>query len=207
MDSTKDIQNIENAGELQDMRRQLAEMKAQLDQQAIVNDKMLSETMSGKMSWIRKLIVTEMASIPFIVVLFIFIKKFMCLSWWNYGFMVVMCIIDTYLDYRINIKALGGSDYLRDNLLTTMRKLEKMKRQRRIQQYVMIPLLMVWLFWSGLESYFSLPNGINCIEDAMMFGGAVGMLAGGVIGMIAAVFIYLKMQKTNDSMIDSIKDL
>lgn len=170
MDSTKDIQNIENAGELQEMRRQLAEMKAQLDQQAIVNDKMLSETMSGKMSWIRKLIVMEMASIPLIVVIFIFIKEFMGLSWWNYGFMVVMCIVDTYLDYRINIKALGGSDYLRDNLLATMRKLEKMKRQRRIQQYVMMPLLMVWLLWSGLESYFSLPDGINGIEDAMAFG-------------------------------------
>lgn len=203
----KDIQSLDKLDEMSEMRRQLEEMKAQLDRQTIVNDKMLSATMSGKMSWIRKMIVMEMISLPFIVLLFIFIKEFLHLSWWNYGFMLVMCVVDTFLDYRINIRSIRSNDYLRDNLLTTMRKLEQMKRQRRRQQYVMMPLLVVWLMWSGLEACSSLPDGINGIEDAMSLGGAVGMIVGGLCGLVAAVVIYLKMQKTNDDVISQIKDM
>lgn len=206
MEDRKDIQ-IENVDEMNEMRQQLAQMKAQLDRQTIVNDKMLSETMRGRMSWIRRLIIMEMVSLPFIAFFFILIKEFLHLSWWNYAFMLIMCVIDTYIDYRVNVKAVGDSDYLRDNLLTTMRKLEQMKRQRRLQQFIMMPLLVVWLLWTGVETYLSLPDGINSIEDAMRLGGAVGMVIGGFCGMIVAVYVYLKMQKTSDDVIGKIKGL
>ena len=207
MDTTKDMQNIGKSDEMGEMRRQLAEMKAQLERQTIVNDKMLSATMRGRMSWIRKIVVAEMISLPFIALFFIFIKEFLNLSWWNYGFMVLMCVVDTLLDYHINIRSVRSSDYLRDNLITTMRKLQQMKSQRRMQQFVMMPLLVVWLLWSGLEAYFSLPDGVNGIEDAMVLGGAVGMVVGGLCGLVVAVIIYLKMQKTNDDVISQIKEM
>ena len=39
------------------------------------------------------------------------------LSWWNYAFINILCCIDVYFDYKINLSSLSEADYLKGNLM------------------------------------------------------------------------------------------
>lgn len=200
------IQN-EGTAELDEMRRQLSEMKEQLDGQEIINERLIAESMSGKMSWIKKLVWIEIASLPFIFLLWIFIKEWLQLSWANVLFMFAMCIIDVWFDYRINVKGISDDDYMRSNLVATINKLVTMKRRRGLQTLIMVSVLVAWLVWTGIEAFSHVPLNADTIENAAMVGGLAGMCIGAVAGIIAAIVIFRKMQRTNDELISQIKDL
>ena len=56
--------NINNDLQLQEMRQQMTELKQQLDRQQIVNEQLLRQSMTSKMSWIKRYIWVEAAMIP-----------------------------------------------------------------------------------------------------------------------------------------------
>lgn len=193
--------------ELDEMRRQLSEMKKQLDGQEIINERLIAESMSGKMSWIKKFVWIEIASLPVIFLLWIAIKGWLQLSWANVLFMFIMCVVDVWFDYRINVKGISDDDYMRCNLVATINKLVTMKRRRGLQTLIMVSVCVAWFVWTGIEAFSHVPLNADTIENAAMTGGLVGMCIGAVAGIIAAVVIFRKMQRTNDELISQIKDL
>ena len=56
--------------DLEIMRQQLAELKRRLDTQQIVNKGLLRKLMRRKASWLNRLVIVEIASLPFIYLIF-----------------------------------------------------------------------------------------------------------------------------------------
>lgn len=201
------MENNNQNTELELMRSQMEDFKAQLDKQKIVNEKMIIGSMKKSMSWIKRYVYFECCLVPLIAVSWFAIKEFAHLSWLNYAFLMTMVIVDVIADYRINVSAIGDADYSRDNLLTTMSKLTRMKRQRSICMMISMPALIVWLLWSGIEAWIYMPADAPDFARGAMYGGIVGGVIGGVCGLIFAFRIFFKMQRTNDEVISQINEL
>ena len=201
------INDNNNNNELEIMRTQLNALKSQLAQQEIVTENLIIDAMKKKMTWIKKYVIFQICLIPVLAIIWAAIAPICGISWWNYAFLITMCCIDVFADYRINVTALSDDDYLRGNLVTTVKKLLKMKRYRALQMAICIPLIIVWLLWAGIEAYNALPEATSEFQEAFISGGLIGGVIGGICGLIFAFSIYRKMQRTNDEVIAQINDL
>ena len=177
------MENNQNYNELEVLHSQMEDFKAQLNQQKIVNEKLIIRSMKKSMSWIKKYIYFEFCLIPVIAIMWLGIKEFAHLSWFNYLF--VMAIV----------------------VLTTISKLTRMKRQRSIQMILFMPAFVVWLLWSGVEAWTALPADAPDFVRGAVYGGLVGGVIGGVVGLVVAFRIFFKMQRTNDEVISQINEL
>ena len=198
--------NISENIELAELKSQMENLKKQLSDQEIINDKLIRESMKKKMSWIKKYIIFEVCLMPLIIFAWLGIRYYCHLSWANYFFMIILCFVSIIVDYYININSIKDDDYNRNNLVETIKKLTKMKRQRAIQMVIQMPLLVCWILWAGVEAYNALPGIANEFQQGFIQGGIIGGAIGGVIGIIFAVSLYFKMQRTNDEIINQINE-
>lgn len=197
--------NINNDLQLQQMRQQMTELKQQLDRQEIVNERLLRQSMTSKMSWIKRYIWLEIALIPVVLLILAPIHAMLGLSWWLYGFLALMLVVDVAADWRINHVDLG--QLLTGNLVEASRQLTLMKKQRAWAFVLGIVGVIVWIVWFLIELKHA--QGIQNTDFLNGFaqGGFLGGIIGGVLGLIAAIIIFRKMQRTNDEVISQIDQL
>lgn len=198
------MEKINNNNELEIMRSQMASFKKQLEQQEIINSRIMSESMKKKFSWIKKMIIGEIILIPIFLYLAFATKYYLDLSWWSTSTFIILLLCDVWCDYDINMRAIKNSDYSRDNLVNTMEKLLRMKQRRTKQAAIMLITLIGLIIWLSIEISLHLMS-IN--TDTGMWGAFYGGVVGGVIGIAVSWWIYRKMQKTNDEMIKHIEEI
>lgn len=201
------MENNNQNAELELMRSQMEDFKAQLDKQKIVNEKMIIGSMKKSMSWIKRYVYFECSLVPLIAVSWLAIKEFAHLSWLNYAFLMTMVIVSVIADYRINVSAISDADYSCNNLLTTIKKLTRMKRLRSIEMMIEMPAIVLWLLWSSIEAWIYMPADAPDFMRGAVYGGIVGGVIGGFCGLIFAFRIFFKMQRTNDEVISQINEL
>ena len=111
--------------------------------------------------------------------------------------------------YRINVASLKLEKVEENSLTDTMQKLLEMKQARAKSFYIMMPLLIVWSAWTGIEMYMNLGTMFTpgSLMESAAQGGFIGLLIGIPVGIFAAIRIYRKMQRTNESLIEQIKDM
>ena len=198
------MEKINNNNELEIMRSQMASFKKQLEQQEIINSRIMAESMKKKFSWIKKMIIGEIILIPILLYLAFAAKYYLDLSWWSTGTFIILLLCDVWCDYDINMRAIKNSDYSRDNLVNTMEKLLRMKQRRTKQTAIMLIALIGLIIWLSIEISLHLIS-INAATG--MWGVFYGGVVGGVIGIAVSWWIYRKMQKTNDEMIKQIEEI
>lgn len=198
------MEKINNNNELEIMRSQMASFKKQLEQQEIINSRIMSESMKKKFSWIKKMIIGEIILIPIFLYLAFAAKYNFNLSWWSVVTFVILLLCDIWCDYDINMRAIKDSDYSRDNLVNTMEKLLRMKQRRTKQAAIMLITLIGLIIWFSIEISLHL---ISINAATRMWGVFYGDVVGGVIGIAVSWWIYCKMQKTNDEMIKQIEEI
>lgn len=198
------MEKINNNNELEIMRSQMAPFKKQLEQQEIINSRIMAESMKKKFSWIKKMIIGEIILIPIFLYLAFAAKYYLDLSWWSTSTFIILLLCDVWCDYDINMRAIKNSDYSRDNLVNTMEKLLRMKQRRTKQAAVMLITLIGLIIWFSIEISLHL---MSIDADTGMWGVFYGGVVGGVIGIAVSWWIYRKMQKTNDEMIKHIEEI
>lgn len=198
------MEKINNNNELEIMRSQMASFKKQLEQQEIINSRIMSESMKKKFSWIKKMIIGEIILIPIFLYLAFAAKYYLDLSWWSTSTFIILLLCDIWCDYDINMRAIKDSDYSRDNLVNTMEKLLRMKQRRTKQAAIMLITLIGLIIWLSIEISLHL---ISINAATRMWGVFYGGVVGGVIGIAVSWWIYCKMQKTNDEMIKQIEEI
>lgn len=198
------MEKINNNNELEIMRSQMASFKKQLEQQEIINSRIMAESMKKKFSWIKKMIIGEIILIPIFLYLAFAAKYNFNLSWWSISTFIILLLCDVWCDYDINMRAIKNSDYSRDNLVNTMKKLQRMKQRRTKQTVIMLTATIVMSIWLLIEIGFHL---IAINADTGMWLVFYGGGTGAFIGVVAAWWIYRKMQKTNDEMIKQIEEI
>lgn len=190
--------------EMENLREQMQAFKSQLDKQKILNEQLIINSMKKNISWIKKFIIFEVCTIPLIALAWVWLKNLLGLSWYNYAFMMFAVIVDVYADYRINVSSLSDADYSSNNLITTATKLYRMKYQRRQTMLIEIPLFLIWIVWCVMES---LAHVAQATDTYLAYGNIIGMVIGALISIPVAIYVYRKMQKTNDALISQIREL
>ena len=197
--------NINNDLQLEQMRQQMTELKQQLDKQQIVNEQLLRQSMTSKMSWIKRDIWVEAAMIPVLLLILAPIHAMLGLSWWLYGFLAVMLVVDVAADFRIN--RIDRNQLLSGNLVEASRQLTQMKKHRAWAFALGMVVVIIWIVWFLIELKNCQGMQDSDFLNGFAQGGIVGGIIGGVIGLIVAWIIYSKMQRTNDEVIRSIDQL
>ena len=137
------MEKINNNNELEIMRSQMASFKKQLEQQEIINSRIMAESMKKKFSWIKRMIIGEIILTPILLYLAFAAKYYFDLSWWSVGTFIILLLCDVWCDYDINMRAIKDSDYSHDNLIDTIEKLVKMKQRRAKQTVIMLTATIV----------------------------------------------------------------
>lgn len=189
--------NNENNNELDVMRQQLGILKQKLNEQTIVNDKLIRKAMSRKMSWIMKYIWFELLCLlPFATLCFVMMKLMLpTISWFPIIGIILLMLADILLDFYVN--RTSAKDWLSENLVETGRRLVWMKRMRWWQLAISLPIAIALFAW-----YFS-----GFTENEMLRSIIAGGIVGGVIGFCIGIYILIKMNRTNDELIQQIRDL
>ena len=183
---------------MDEMRQQMETLKKKLGQQEIVNDRLMRRSMKSKMSWINRYLVFEIFLIPFVAIMMLLLVFQHNVSWWWYGFTLLMVTADVCADWYINY--LPSNAFQQNDLLETAKKLVRMKQLRRWSTIIGFSVLIFWGGWLFAELW-----NIRESEIAIAMMTSVGI--GGLIGTAIGLYIYFKMQQTNDEIIDQIENL
>lgn len=195
-----------NMTELEQMREQMNIFKRRLDEQQIVNEQLVRNSMGGKMSWIENFVWGEIILVPILLLIFVPFHAQMGLSWWLFAFLAVGLIADVIGDFIIN--RIPKSQLLSGDLVETSQRLVKMKKQRA-QWFIMgLIFVLIWIVWFCAELIMSSKAASCASNDGTLSYVVIGGIAvGGTIGVIVACLIFRKMQNTNNQIIEQINQI
>ena len=191
--------------EFEEMRQQLDILKNKLDNQTLINDKLIRQSMLNKMSFMKKY-----TWVSFLVLLFIYyayneVRITFNLSWWFYGATVIFMTFNVCLDAYIN--RFNKEAFLNGDLIATSLQMQRMKKLRKRSLLSGIFFMTIWISWFVIELYkgSGAANGGDhtCMSNGMLVGGGVGLIVGVAIG----IWLYLRMQRINSDIIQQIDEL
>ena len=187
------------------MRRQMAILQEKLHNEAIVNDRLLRESMKHNYSSINRFLSVE-ATILMPVIIFVFplLPLIFHLSWGPVIAIILLCLADTIFDYKVN--HIKDEAFMGDNLIPTALRLQRAKRLSALQMLVSLPLILLWFAWFIVDFFQSINYDSEILTSAA-WGGLTGGCIGLVCGLIFAIQLYHKQQKTRQQVIDQINDL
>ena len=192
--------NLDDFNELDDLRRQINDLKNKVDQQGRLNEELVKKTIQSKMRGVHgiiiKLGILAVVCIPF----YIMMKYQLGLSWPLIIFTILFLLASVTSDFFINRMDVS---HMGDDLVETANKLVKMKRNRVIGQRIGIGIAIIWLAWFCYE-YFKLNSTYG---PEVAWGSIAGIIFGALIGGFIGLHIFNKMQRANDEMIDQINEL
>lgn len=188
--------------ELDILKQEMAALKRNLEKEQIVNDKLMRTVMRQKASWLNKFVTSEFIMLPILYLMFVGICAFFHVSQWYSFTLLVLSLLDVVVDmrtFRISPKVFSIS-----TMLEVRRLLVRQKKERFIHVCIALPLAIVWLIL--MLSAIANATDPLATDHALNFAGVIGGVIGGIIGGIVVIIIYRKAQKTNDFIIDEIKD-
>ena len=191
--------------EFEEMRQQLDILKNKLDNQTLVNDKLIRQSMLNKMSFMKKY-----TWVSFLVLLFIYygyneVRILFNMSWWFYGFTVLVMTFSVCFDAYIN--HVNKKDFLNGDLIAASLQMQRMKKLRKKSLLYALPLMTIWISWLFIELYNGSSAANGGANTSLFYGAMVGSGVGIVIGVAIGTWIYLRMQRINSDIISQIDEL
>ncbi len=198
--------NNNNINELEQLREQMSIFKDKLNKQQIINDQLVRNTMKSKLSWIKNFVWGEIIIIPILLLGMAVFHAGTGLSWWLYGFLAIGLIADATGDFIIN--RIPKGQLLSGDLVETSKRLVKMKKQRTSWFIIGLIFVTIWLVWFIVELVLKTDPGCALPDHNLVIAiMAIAVAVGGVIGGIVSWFIFRKMQRTNNDIIDQLKQI
>jgi hypothetical protein len=197
--------NPQEDNTLEEMRRQMAILQEKLDNETIVNERLLRESMKHNYSSINRYLSVEATILmPIIIIAFPALALIFHLSWGPVIAVILLCLADVIFDYKVN--HIKDEAFMGDNLIPTALRLQRAKRLTVLQMMVSLPLMILWFAWFIIDFFQSIDYQDELLT-ASAYGGIVGGCIGLVCGLIFAIQLYRKQQKTRQQVIDQINDL
>ena len=192
--------NNNDFNELDDLRQQINALKNKVNEQGRLNEGLVKEVIQKKMRGVHRTIMLMAVAALFCIPLYIWMKYEENLSWaLTITTIVIMLgsLISDYFINRIDVRHMG------DDLVETARQLTLMKKNRSMAQKIELVVVTLWLAWFMYEFYHShLGHGA-----AAAWGATIPLMVGVGIGAIIGIYIYHKMQRANDEIINHINEL
>ncbi len=188
------MENVQEFQELEELRAQMQLLKGKLEQEEIVNEKLLRETMRFRLTSINKQV-----RIDICVALFCVITYPLCFSFlpgWLLIFVVVMVSADAIATVLVH-RPVREKLIMNDDLKTVAQKMRRLKKAYIIALCVELPVVIVFgvLLVRAVIPYFH--NPIFAIW---------GVAIGGCIGLAIGLMMFRRVLKNSDAIIKQIEE-
>ena len=191
--------------EFEEMRQQLDILKNKLDNQTLINDKLIRQSMLNKMSFMKKYTWVSFLALLFIYYVYNDIRITFNLSWWFYGATVIFMTFTVCFDAYIN--RFNKEAFLNGDLIAASLQMQRMKKFRKKSLLYALPLMTIWISWLFIELYNGSSAANGGANTSLFYGAMVGSGVGIVIGVAIGTWIYLRMQRINSDIISQIDEL
>ena len=169
------------SNELEQMRTQIGMLKQKLDQQAIINDKHIRNSMKSKISDLNR-------TVGWTIFAGIFAVVFAPVTFYIQGcslafviataLMLAVCLGLTIIQ-KINLGKM--SDLSQGNLVETAEKLSRVRAHYKEWYKIAIPMILIWGGWMIYEMVNAI--GVESLTSIGFYCGAgVGLIIGGILG-------------------------
>ena len=186
--------------ELENMRQQMNTLKKKLEQQEIVNDRFIRQSMKKNADNIIRryhiLMAIGLIMIPYGYWCFVKISGFSIAFWIGTCIFMLICAGATYY----NSRNVSDTNMMRNSLVDVRRKMARAKKFDADWLFFGIPAVILWLAWFFYEVY-KIDNTL--FEQGLFWGGCVG----GVIGAVIGLKTHFKTQRQYQEIIDQIEDI
>ena len=192
--------SISTMDTLEEMKEQLALLHQKLDNERIINDRLVRRVISRNAGRINRdgLLITIIAAIGIPYCIFAF--SWMGISWLFSAVTAVfllIAIIYTYYSHRM----MRTEHLAACTLAEVTERIVRMKLLHARWLRFSIPFLIVWAIWFANE-ILSLTGTTDEERHAILIGGVVG----GVIGAVMDIITYRRTQRLANEILDEIKD-
>lgn len=195
------MENRDISMQLEEMREQIAMLKGKLENQKIVNEKQLRNSMTNKMSKIdRTMLGTVIAGLIALIYCTWFFTSLMHLSaafTFATAALISACLVITLYKHH----SFRRIDISRGNIIDVVERLTKINKHYNNWWKIALPILLVWYGWFAYE-LLTLYN-----YNSHVIGICVGCFVGGVIGLYAGFKINSKIVKETDEILCQIHEL
>lgn len=193
-----EFENNANETQLEDMRRQMATLKKKLDQQEIVNDRIIRNSMKQTANNIKRryyaIIGLTLLMIPYTYMVFILNQGLSMAFWIGTSILMLLCAGATYY----NSQNVTNANMMSKNLVEVSHKIASAKKFDANWLFFGIPAAIGWLIWLSLEFYQ------KDYESARYM--IYGTVCGAILGTILGFRMHMKTQHQYQEIIDQIED-
>ena len=191
---------MNNDFELEDMRQQMTTLKNKLNEQEIVNDRLVRRSMRNEVSNITYryniIIAISVLMVPYGYWCFVVLSHLSITFWIATSIFMLICGGATFY----NSRKISNSGLLSQNLVEARKKVASAKKFEVDWLKFGIPAVCIWLCWFFYELY---QKNNDALTEGLFIGGCIG----GLIGAICGIRIHLKTQRQYQEIIDQIEDL
>ena len=186
--------------DLENMRQQMTKLKNKLNQQEIVNDRLIRRSMKNEVGTITRRYYIIMAlglfMIPYGYWCFVKLCGLSLFFWIVTSIFMLVCVGATYYTLR----KINDPNMMNRNLVEARKKVASAKKFEANWLFFGIPAVVLWLGWFLYETY-QLHGG--AFSNGLFWGGCIG----GIIGAICGLSLNFKTQRQYQDIIDQIEDL
>ena len=185
--------------DLENMRQQMTTLKNKLNQQEIVNDRLIRRSMRNEVNTITRryniIMILAVFMIPYFYWVFVKLSGFSMAFWIGSSIFMLICAGATYY----NTRKISDPDMMSHSLVEARKRVASAKKFDADWLKFGIPAVILWFAWFVYEIY--LQN--HDLANGLFWGGCVG----GIIGAICGIKFHFKTQHQYQDVIDQIEDL
>ena len=191
---------MNNDFELESMRQQMNTLKNKLNQQEILNDRVMRRSMRNEVNTITRRYYIIMAvglfMVPYGYWSFVKLAGLSLFFWIVTSIFMLICVGATYYTCR----KINDPNLMNRNLVEARKKVASAKKFEADWLFFGIPAVVLWLGWFLYEVY-QIHGG--AIDNGFFWGGCIG----GIIGAICGLSLNFKTQRQYQEIIDQIEDI
>ena len=185
---------------LEEMRQQMTTLKNKLNQQEIVNDRLIRRSMRNEVNSINRryniIMAIGILMVPYGYWCFVKLVGLSVFFWIVTSIFMLICAGATFY----NSRKISDPGLMSHSLVEARKKVASAKKFESNWLLFGIPAVILWMGWFFYETY-QIQGGD--FYNGFFLGGCIG----GIIGAIIGIKIHLKTQRQYQDVIDQIEDL
>ena len=185
---------------LEEMRQQMTTLKNKLNQQEIVNDRLIRRSMRNEVNSINRryniIMAIGILMVPYGYWCFVKLVGLSVFFWIVTSIFMLICAGATFY----NSRKISDPGLMSHSLVEARKKVASAKKFESNWLLFGIPAVILWMGWFFYEIY-QIQGGD--FYNGFFLGGCIG----GIIGAIIGIKIHLKTQRQYQDVIDQIEDL
>ena len=189
-----------NDFELENMRQQMATLKNKLNEQEILNDRIMRRSMKKEVSNITRryniIMAIGVLMVPYGYWCFVKLAGLSIFFWIVTSIFMLICAGATFY----NSRKISDPELMSHSLVEARKKVASAKKFESNWLLFGIPAVILWISWFFYEIYQIQGGDFN---NGFFWGGCVG----GIIGAVCGIKMHFKTQHQYQDIIDQIEDL